>query len=131
MGGSRDWCWHCSVSLPYTHGARRAHTLGSEHVARVNAHYARVSARLQLTRAASRPVCRRWRDTRACQWGDACRNSHLSGEEFDHLTRRADEERVAEEYGPAPPRRLVLADQQLVDLFLAGLPAVPGAPAAL
>jgi len=115
MGRSRYNCLHCNVSFPYTPLSRKKHFSGAKHQQIVRRFYDQyITAAERWRREVSRTVCRHYRKTGFCKYGDNCCNSHTQPAQLDALKRLAD----LEEYGPPPPPALEVVDAAAVAAFL-------------
>lgn len=116
--GRRYHCDYCDKTFPDNANNRKKHLQGSHHIRLRKIHYDafRDAASLLELESAKKP-CRRFQQTGACDYGTACKFSHLNADELAKLRQRAEADEQRARTGlsgtlqpPPPPRDSALQD---------------------
>ncbi|KAG0411091.1 hypothetical protein HPB47_011778 [Ixodes persulcatus] len=109
--GRRYHCDYCDKTFPDNVNNRKKHLQGSHHIRLRKNHYDafRDAASLFQAESAKKP-CRRFQQTGACDYGTACKFSHMSADDLRELELRAENEKAARSVAKCPVSEVTLRD---------------------
>lgn len=102
--GKRYHCDYCDKTFPDSASNRKKHLQGTYHMRMKKLHYdAFLDAASVLKAEATKKPCRRFQQTGACDYGNACKFTHLTPNELAELAARAEAESHAAKQRTSAP----------------------------